>query len=274
MMSFFFAGISTADFSAAQSYVQFRPQISAFSMEIKEISFKFRTLVKNGHIFSITNGNNGHNITFKMIGGKMTAKCYLGNTNQNNTAVVDLHVADKRWHTVTLKEYTNNLTLMVVSSFENKSDAILKESTAMMLNLLVLAQGTEFVLGYDGRNSMYFKGCVREPRIGGILLPFYSQSSFTNFTTAEYFEAVNIQGISHNCIQGQQCGQDQCRHGSACQPDYYGYTCNCRETGYEGFWCQNNIDNCAEDPCSNSGVCVDKVNAYSCKCHKPYYGNV
>ncbi|KAK3087011.1 hypothetical protein FSP39_000290 [Pinctada imbricata] len=263
-----FECISTANFGV-QSSLSFSPNISS-GTKIDKISMMIRTIVKNGHLFAISNGN--QYIHVQIEGGMVMMECRL-DQGVVQTATVDMNIADKRWHKIELTEYQSNITLMVTGPFENKSSLVDRNSNMATFRSLV-DKTSEISLGRKSSifSYHYFKGCIKEPRIGGILLPFYLQSEFTNFTTQEYFEATMISQIAHNCVEGSECGSNQCRHSSTCKPDYYGYTCDCTGTGYEGFWCQNNINDCQPDSCYNNGVCLDVANGFRCKCPKPYYG--
>ena len=42
-------------------------------------------------------------------------------------------------------------------------------------------------------------------------------------------------------------------------------TCCC-DDGYDGFLCENDIDECASNPCGNDGFCVNLVASYYCVC--------
>jgi len=37
-------------------------------------------------------------------------------------------------------------------------------------------------------------------------------------------------------------------------------------SGFEGVYCQTDIDECASKPCQNGGVCVDKIAKFECHC--------
>ena len=54
-----------------------------------------------------------------------------------------------------------------------------------------------------------------------------------------------------------------------------GFTCEC-DKGYEGLYCDTNIDDCADSPCHNGGTCIDTVGSFFCSCTEgeswPYSG--
>ena len=42
------------------------------------------------------------------------------------------------------------------------------------------------------------------------------------------------------------------------------YKCHCNP-GYDGDWCENDINECLQQPCNILFNCYDKVNSYDCK---------
>lgn len=59
-------------------------------------------------------------------------------------------------------------------------------------------------------------------------------------------------------------------HG-ICVNNKRNYTCLC-ENGWQGFQCDENINECLSNPCKNNGTCVDKINGYICSCSENWEG--
>lgn len=79
------------------------------------------------------------------------------------------------------------------------------------------------------------------------------------FTGACSYEAVNLNASS-------ECQGFNCLHGGSCAVDVNKEPfCIC-QAGFEGKYCEKNIDDCASNPCMNNGTCVDGVNSYQCVC--------
>ena len=49
--------------------------------------------------------------------------------------------------------------------------------------------------------------------------------------------------------------------------------CDCNDTGYDGEFCQDDIDECAIDqPCKNGGICTNTLGSFECDCDGTEYG--
>eukprot|EP01047_Picozoa_sp_COSAG01_P006930 COSAG01_NODE_256_length_20138_cov_24.233694_6_plen_725_part_00 len=67
------------------------------------------------------------------------------------------------------------------------------------------------------------------------------------------------------------CASQPCLHGATCVDGVNSYTCSCA-AGYAGLSCDVNIDDCASHPCLHGATCVDGVNSYTCSCAAGYAG--
>ncbi|CAM9769861.1 unnamed protein product [Chrysoparadoxa australica] len=59
-----------------------------------------------------------------------------------------------------------------------------------------------------------------------------------------------------------ECGGGDCANGTCAEN-----ACSCTP-GFEGVYCEDNIDACVNNPCANSGICTDglALGAYTCNC--------
>jgi Notch-like protein len=69
------------------------------------------------------------------------------------------------------------------------------------------------------------------------------------------------------------CVEDACANGGVCVDGIASFTCDCAE-GYEGAACEDNIDDCDPNPCANDGVCEDGVASFTCACVEGFEGTL
>ncbi|KER32803.1 hypothetical protein T265_01276 [Opisthorchis viverrini] len=63
-----------------------------------------------------------------------------------------------------------------------------------------------------------------------------------------------------------------CKNGATCVDVGDSFNCICRP-GFDGQYCQNNINECSSMPCYNNGTCVDLINSFECQCPKGFTGS-
>lgn len=202
----------------------------------------------------------------------------LENSNKV-TLSANYTISDSKSYMAEVKEHESDITLTLYDSekvMEYKSINGTKPVPAKnYLNDIVQNANTEVVLGtrvsgVDVPANIYaYHGCLQEVRIGGILLPFFTDEQFINNTSKEKFLLQPNNQFTSGCQAGIGCQRNQCQHSSVCVADFYSYVCEC-STGYTGRWCQDRIDYCVEDPCMN-GQCVSNLDQFECRCSNTGY---
>jgi len=77
-----------------------------------------------------------------------------------------------------------------------------------------------------------------------------------------------------NCdIENDECSTGPCDPSGTleCLDLDNKFECKCRD-GYQGEFCQTNVDDCASSPCRNGGECQDLVGDYECLCPQGWVG--
>jgi hypothetical protein len=129
---------------------------------------------------------------------------------------------------------------------------------------------------------LFFDVCQRQNPCshGGIcvsLIPDYNAASYSD-------TEIGHVGYRCNCplhAFGEHCQHFKyplgyCLNGGALFKIYDRYNksiekCIC-PIGFQGEYCEENIDNCIGIRCSNHGVCEDGIQTYQCSCFDGFYG--
>lgn len=67
------------------------------------------------------------------------------------------------------------------------------------------------------------------------------------------------------------CVPNACQNGK-CIDLINSFSCNCTGSGFEGKFCDINIDECQQPTICNNGTCKDRYGTYSCICNSGYTG--
>ncbi|PSN38075.1 hypothetical protein C0J52_00824 [Blattella germanica] len=132
--------------------------------------------------------------------------------------------------------------------------------------------GSENAFGQDGGG--FFKGCLGEVRIGGLLLPFFTadQLSSENATMQNAFR-LSSSSEGHVDLDGgcRLCFENECLNGGWCEAPAESYICNC-SAGFADDRCSTNIDECKYNLCRNNASCTDGIANYTCNCERGWEG--
>lgn len=74
-------------------------------------------------------------------------------------------------------------------------------------------------------------------------------------------------------VNKDDCESDPC-HNGVCVDEVDGFHCNCENTGYIGTLCDLNENECKRKPniCLNGGICYDTYGSYVCECQANFEG--
>ena len=119
-------------------------------------------------------------------------------------------------------------------------------------------------------DSVPYRGCLNEFRVGGLLLPFFPTSDLLNDPSARKFRTVSSDQLDNLELECRLCYDHECQNGAKWFDSSANYTCHCL-AGYEGDLCQINIDECVTNSCVN-GNFLDVVTNYTCQCQTGWTG--
>ncbi|XP_071747876.1 protein crumbs isoform X2 [Lepeophtheirus salmonis] len=258
--------LTNATFNGINSTVSFTPSLEDNSLKsLNTILATFRSK-EDGTLMFI--GNKTQYIKLFLSSGALNVKIPEGSIirtymlgGENNT-----NYDDGEWHSVILKFETGVASGSVDNGLYEQLtiDAIDFEKFVMEEDTLITAGKGE----RENVDDLYFRGCIGELRIGGILLPFYNENDLVNSTAASKFIASDIKNVdASECIL---CFERECFNGGSCANPSEVFECECPK-GFKDPTCRTNIDECVENSCQN-GLCVDGVANYTCACNSGWAG--
>ena len=239
-----------------------------------------RTREEEGLIFHVkgTGSLTNNYMTLELTGGLCSLKYDLGHSG--TLQVVDVtESADGEWFGVVVTVTDNLITLSV-----NDSQVLDNSTQTVALRELIEGSDNIFVGGvsdsYRSANQMFdsdanLKGCVEAPRLGEYLLPFFDSSLLENDTSVEKFTAEELVNLQIGCHGDPVCedGWHECWDNTTeqCVDIWDDYQCDCLP-GFNGTYCEHNIDECVNHECQNAATCVDGINDYTCVCIPGFTG--
>ncbi|XP_037950728.1 protein crumbs isoform X2 [Teleopsis dalmanni] len=126
--------------------------------------------------------------------------------------------------------------------------------------------------GYKGQNcDIDIDECASNPcSVGSTCIDLVNNFTCTCIPgmTGRFCET----DIDDCVVSGADKYTSPCQHGGRCIDELGGFHCDCTSTGYEGQFCELNIDECATNMCKNGAECIDQINDYQCKCYPGFKG--
>jgi hypothetical protein len=95
-------------------------------------------------------------------------------------------------------------------------------------------------------DSVPYRGCLNEFRVGGLLLPFFSTLDLLSDPSIRKFRPVSTAHLDNLELECRLCYDHECQNGAQCLDPLANYTCDCL-AGYQGDLCQVNIDECIDN---------------------------
>ncbi|XP_069842075.1 protein crumbs homolog 2 [Dendropsophus ebraccatus] len=196
-------------------------------------------------------------ISIIILDGRLQVIIHSGNSVEGIRFESQTQVCDALWHRVEiLMQSPTDAAPQWTIRLDNEYSAVLQGNADI---LSFLAEDTAINL------AKRYTGCLGQVSFGGLYLPFADQLSPQQFIKKEQAS------YELGCKGEDVCGDTTlCQHGGQCHDLFNTFSCTCA-SGWEGVYCELNIDDCKSNPCVH-GLCHDLENGYRCNCSSGYTG--
>ena len=153
-------------------------------------------------------------------------------------------VNDAEWHDITISADPNTIILMQDDTRNSQATRthsasiveLLRDSSNMFLGGV---SSSYFLNSRDlfSEGLEYYKGCMDEVRVGGVLLPFFSEASQGATGANEQFKATSIVEIRTGCHSDAVCTSHNCINGASCVDEWNQFSCQCITGKINRFKC-------------------------------------
>ncbi|XP_056393841.1 protein crumbs homolog 1-like isoform X2 [Hyla sarda] len=236
-----------------ESLVIFTSNVSS-GHQLLSVSLDFRTRDTDAVLLEASKDMDF--ISIAILNSQLQITLHSGNSVEGIRFVSEMLVSDALWHRVEIMMNTPTAVApQWTISLDNGRNMVLHGNADI---LSFLAEDTAIKL------AKHYTGCLGQVSIGGLYLPFAEQFSPQHFIRKEQVS------LELGCKGADVCGKTPCQHGGECQDLFNTFSCTCA-AGWEGIYCELNIDECKSNPCAH-GLCYDLENGYRCNCSTGYTG--
>ena len=225
----------------------------------KKLSLEFRTRETDGFLIKADNSHIGLHFVLQLQDGML-----LVGSNQLLIFNSSLPVNDGYWYSFFIEKNSD-------TNFTVKITNIKQMTTVVNSAISIFPNGIQ-----DNRTIISignsFDGCMRGLRIDTNFLPFDLNNR--NSTSSLAYGIVKKHDVVLGCKGDNVCASwyHQCKNGATCIDKWNKYICQCA-LGYNGDFCEKNIDDCNQNSCQHGATCVDGVNIYTCLCAPGFNGS-
>jgi hypothetical protein len=278
--------VGNATFNGVNNTLVYQARLLGAPVRMDSFGATFRTQTGGTLLHVVTRNGSGQQLRLSIASGQAEAIFPVAGEMKNLTFGAGLD--DGLWHTVVVRPLGG----LILGEVDGVGDNDLPLDGNATMDLFDFIRGSETLVGsshvftgldiynVDNENTIpvdvhsresmtdYFRGCLGEVRIGGILLPFYTKAELVNNSAANTFVVEErVEVVQGECLL---CYQHECQNGGVCAEPREQFACRCA-VGFDGPTCGVNIDECVNNTCVN-GRCVDGINRYSCACDKGWAG--
>ena len=142
-------------------------------------------------------------------------------------------VNDGIWHNITIATDPNTVTLQRDESTNSQATRmqdstivdVLRDSSNVFVGGVPPSYFSASSSLFSGEISFY-KGCMDEVRVGGVLLPFFGETQQGSTGAGEQFKATP-RDVTAGCFSDDVCGSSECQNEATCLDEWNQYSCQC-----------------------------------------------
>ncbi|XP_065667525.1 protocadherin Fat 1 [Hydra vulgaris] len=244
------------------SYIEYKLSKS-FDELFYSLSLHFRTEYKEGYLIYAQAPGKDYFIV-EVYGGYLQINFDFG-SGRGNLQNKKVKVNDGNWHYISIQRNGNKISMYL--DFNKQSLHAKAPGNSANINI----DGRPLVLGagftdYGNTTFSGFIGCIKEPKLNKILLPFTGRT--------EIVSRVDLHNTENGCKDSGLCSVKHCPKFSDCVNTFSSHRCVCL-TGHHGLSCMSNLT-CEDRPCKNDGTCtyelVSNIVSYVCTCKEGFTG--
>ncbi|MBN3299790.1 CRUM1 protein, partial [Amia calva] len=246
--------VTTATFKG-ESPIKYTANMT-LSRPITSISLDVRTRDEDAVLLRATNG-----VELFCVGlhnSTLVVKLRTGNNFEILSLFSEFPISDGLWHKVLVsmaEPYLGSSKWMIVVDDEKNTSSLDVAGNLNFLNESVVSLAENFT------------GCLGRVRVGGVHLPFID-----NDMAPQQARFIKRSGeeIQTGCMGSPVCSSQPCLNNGVCEDLFNFFECRC-SLGWEGQYCQYDIDDCQSSPCLY-GNCSNFPGTYECECYPGYTG--